>query len=640
LNRIKIITLILLMIGFQQANSQTYVSENINPKAIKTYEQAVEYLKDGDLIEAIPLIQKSIIQDTNYVDAILSLAGVYGQLKKHDLSVQFYEIAKRKDTTYFRQYHLPYSINLAGQGKFEEALAAVNYFLSVPKISDRSIKSGNYRKRCYEFAIKFKQEHPEISLDFSPVNLGDSINSVRSEYYPNISIDDSLLVFSRRGEGIREEFMQSKINQQQYGTATFIKGDINNEASKGAITMSADGEWMIFAGNFGKVKGFGDFDLYISYYTPEGWSEPENLGYNINTDFWESSPSLSPDKRVLYFSSNRYGGVGGKDLYYSVRQANGKFGEAMNMGDSINTAGDEYAPYIHPDNKTLYFTSDGWPGYGGADLFMMRRDQEGYWGLPENLGYPINTVDEDAYIAVSADGKTAYYASDRSDSRGGLDLYKFTLPKHVQPAKTLYVKGKVFDKKTNKGLPSTIELIDNSTAKVLMKIQTDEIGDYFITLPTGKDYTFSVNRTGYLYYTEQYSLTNLYADSTYKKDIALESISLNKVVTFNNIQFQNNAYELLPISLIELDKLYQILIDNPNLKVEIYGHTDNIGKASDNLVLSTNRAKSVVAYLIQKGISSKRLSYKGFGITKPIADNTTEAGRAKNRRTEFLIVGL
>ncbi len=173
-----------------------------------------------------------------------------------------------------------------------------------------------------------------------------------------------------------------------------------------------------------------------------------------------------------------------------------------------------------------------------------------------------------------------------------------------------------------------------------MKIQTDEIGDYFITLPTGKDYTFSVNRTGYLYYTEQYSLTNLYADSTYKKDIALESISLNKVVTFNNIQFQNNAYELLPISLIELDKLYQILIDNPNLKVEIYGHTDNIGKASDNLVLSTNRAKSVVAYLIQKGISSKRLSYKGFGITKPIADNTTEAGRAKNRRTEFLIVGL
>ncbi len=628
------------MIGFQQANSQTYVSENINPKAIKTYEQAVEYLKDGDLIEAIPLIQKSIIQDTNYVDAILSLAGVYGQLKKHDLSVQFYEIAKRKDTTYFRQYHLPYSINLAGQGKFEEALAAVNYFLSVPKISDRSIKSGNYRKRCYEFAIKFKQEHPEISLDFSPVNLGDSINSVRSEYYPNISIDDSLLVFSRRGEGIREEFMQSKINQQQYGTATFIKGDINNEASKGAITMSADGEWMIFAGNFGKVKGFGDFDLYISYYTPEGWSEPENLGYNINTDFWESSPSLSPDKRVLYFSSNRYGGVGGKDLYYSVRQANGKFGEAMNMGDSINTAGDEYAPYIHPDNKTLYFTSDGWPGYGGADLFMMRRDQEGYWGLPENLGYPINTVDEDAYIAVSADGKTAYYASDRSDSRGGLDLYKFTLPKHVQPAKTLYVKGKVFDKKTNKGLPSTIELIDNSTAKVLMKIQTDEIGDYFITLPTGKDYTFSVNRTGYLYYTEQYSLTNLYADSTYKKDIALESISLNKVVTFNNIQFQNNAYELLPISLIELDKLYQTLIDNPNLKVEIYGHTDNIGKASDNLVLSTNRAKSVVAYLIQKGISSKRLSYKGFGITKPIADNTTEAGRAKNRRTEFLIVGL
>ena len=219
-------------------------------------------------------------------------------------------------------------------------------------------------------------------------------------------------------------------------------------------------------------------------------------------------------------------------------------------------------------------------------------------------------------------------------------MYKFTLPKYFQPARTLYVKGKVFDKKTNKSLPSTIELIDNSTAKVLMKIQTDEVGEYFITLPTGKDYTFSVNRSGYLYYTEQYSLTNLYADSTYKKDIALESISLNKVVTFKNIQFQNNAFELLPVSLIEIDKLYQILVDNPTLKVEINGHTDNIGKASDNEVLSNNRAKSVVDYLIQKGISSKRLSFKGFGATKPITDNTTEAGRAKNRRTEFLIVSL
>lgn len=176
----------------------------------------------------------------------------------------------------------------------------------------------------------------------------------KSEYYPSVTIDDSLLVFTRRGEGYREDFMQSKIVNNEYQPATVINGDINIEPSKGAITVSADGEWMIFAGNFGKRKGFGDFDLYISLYTPDGWSEPENLGSNINTEFWESSPSLSPDKRVLYFSSNRYDGYGGRDLYYSVRMSNGKFGPAMNMGDSINTTGDELAPYIHADNQTLF----------------------------------------------------------------------------------------------------------------------------------------------------------------------------------------------------------------------------------------------------------------------------------------------
>ncbi len=631
---------ILFSCSFFLVKSQTYQPEKINKKAIKYYDQAVEYLRDNSLPESIPFLQKAIAADSNYVDAILSLAGVYGQLKKHELSVYNYEWAKRKDTIYFKQYHLPYSINLAGLGKFKEALVAIDYFLAIPKISPNSIKAGNFRKRCYEFALQYESTHPISNYVFAPVNLGDHVNSEKSEYYPSVTIDDSLLVFTRRGEGYREDFMQSKIVNNEYQPATVINGDINIEPSKGAITVSADGEWMIFAGNFGKRKGFGDFDLYISLYTPDGWSEPENLGSNINTEFWESSPSLSPDKRVLYFSSNRYGGYGGRDLYYSVRMSNGKFGPAMNMGDSINTTGDELAPYIHADNQTLFFTSDGHPGYGGTDLYVMRKQDDGTWGKPENLGYPINTVDDEGSFAVSADGLTAYYASNRADSRGDLDLYKFKLRADIRPAKTLYVKGKVYDKLTNKGLPCTVELIDNSTGNALMKIQTDELGEYFITLPKGKDYTFIVNRKGYLFYTELYELKNKEADSTYKKDIPLQPVALNTNFVFNNIQFEANSFKLLPISLIELDKLLQILIENPSLKVEISGHTDNLGNATENIKLSTYRAKAVVDYLVNKGIAANRLTYKGFGSTKPIADNGTEKGRAKNRRTEFTVVGL
>jgi len=630
----------ILCFSFVQLYAQTYQPEKINKKAISVYEQAIEYLQDGMLQESIPLLQKAIGIDTNYVDAILSLAGVYGQLKKHQLSVKNYEWAKAKDSFYFRQYHLPYSINLAGIGKFIEALDAVNYFLAIPKISDNSLKAGNYRKRCYEFALSYSKKQIDTSYVFAPINLGDSINTEFSEYYPNVTIDDSLLVFNRRGVGIREEFMQSKLDSNGYRKATLIKGSINDEPSKGAITISADGEWMIFAGNFGRGKGYGSFDLYISYNTPEGWSEPENLGPNINTEFWESSPILSPDKRILYFSSNRYGGVGGKDLYFSERMPNGKFGPAVNMGKGINTEADEFSPFIHVDNQTLYFTSNGWQGYGASDLFVVRKQDDDSWSEPENLGYPINTIDDDGYLAVSADGLTAYFASDRSDTRGGLDLYKFKLRKDIRPARTLYVKGKVYDKITHKGLPCTVELIENNTGNVLMKIQTDELGEYFITIPLGKNYTFTVNRKGYLFYTELYELKDKEADSIYKKDIPLQPVAINSSIVLQNIHFETNSFKLLPISLIELNKLLQVLQENATLKVEISGYTDNLGNAADNLKLSTLRAKAVVDYLISKGISSNRLTYKGYGETKPIADNNTEQGRAKNRRTECKIVGL
>lgn len=619
--------------------SQVYDPERVSAKALKTYERALDLLKDDQINEAIPLLMQSVKEDTNFVDAYLSLAGALGQLKKYDQSVKLYERARSKDTAYFKLYALPYSINLAGQGSFAEAIAAVNVFMTYPKLNERNLKSADYRKKSYEFALAYAALHPNSTYAFKPVNLGDSVNTAMSEYYPSVTVTDSLLVFTRHVDAMREDFIESRLTKNGFAAAKTINGDINLEPKKGAITVSQDGDWMLFAGRL-MDNGYQSFDIYISYLTPQGWSEAQNLGPNINTEFWETSPSLSPDKRALYFTSNRPGGLGGSDLYVSYRQANGKWGLAVNMGPSINSAGDEQAPFIHADNQTLYFTSNGLPGYGNSDLFVIRKGINGEWGKPENLGYPINTIENEGSLAVSADGLTAYYASDRSDSRGGLDLYKFDLRPDIRPYRTLYVKGKVIDKKTNKPLPSSVELIDNSNNNALMKVQTDELGEYFITLPTGKDYTFTVNRKGYLFYSELYSLGAKEADSVYRKDIYLQPVELNAVFTFNNIQFGNNSFQLPAAGFIELDKLLQVLAENPSLKVQISGHTDNIGKVEDNMKLSTNRAQAIVDYLVSKGIAINRLTYKGYGAIQPVADNSTEAGRARNRRTTFTVVGL
>lgn len=612
--------------------------ENINPKALKQYDKAIIQIQDGDYTNAILSLQNAINIDSNYVAAYLSLAGVYGEQKQYQLSITQYQKAFAKDSVNTQVYLLPYSINLAGLGKFEDALKAAEAFLQIPGLSDRSVKSGSYRKRCYLFAVAYQKLHP-ISYAFNPINLGDSINTVKSEYYPSLAIADSLLIFTRRGQGYSEDFYKSIVQKNNYTKAEFIEGSLNAEVAKGAVTVSSDGEFLIFAADFGR-KGFGNFDIYISYNTPDGWSEPENLGYTINTEYWESAPSLSPDNKTLYFCSDRTGGFGGKDLYKCERLPNGRWGKAVNMGATINSIGDDLYPYIHPDNQTLYFASNGHLGYGNTDLFICRKDVFGSWQKPENLGYPINSINDEGSIAISSDGTTAYYASDRSDSYGGLDIYKFEMPEAYRPFKTIFVRGQVTDAKTNKGVPCSLELVENSNATSLLKIQVDELGKYFIPLPVGKDFTFTVNRKGYLYYSKSIEFSKYKPDSTYIKDIALTPIALNSTFIFNNVEFANNSFELLDISKIELDKLVQVLQENPSLKIEIKGHTDSIGLAKNNVLLSTNRAKAVVDYCISKGVAANRLSFKGFGSTQPIASNKTEEGRRKNRRTAFEVVGL
>ena len=614
--------------------------QSTNPKALKKYNEALVALEDNRSTEGIELLANVLQIDSNFIDAYLSLAGAYGNSKQYKKAIIVYERARLKDSIYFTPYLLPYSINLAGLGQFEKALAAVREFLTLDGLSGRSLKAAQYRKKTYEFALSTAQINKNASYVFAPKNLGDSVNSASSEYYPSVTVTDDALVFTRRTGNAREDFMLSAItNKDSFNKAAALDGDINLEPRKGAITVSQDGDWLFFAADIAGA-GLGGFDIYKSIYTPAGWSEQENLGDSINTDFWESSPAISPDKRALYFSSTRPGGYGGADLYVSYLKPNGHWAEAVNMGPTINTAGDELAPFIHADNQTLYFTSDGLPGYGGSDLFVLKKLSNGKWGTPENMGYPINTIENEGSLAVAADGYTAYYASDREDSRGGLDIYSFTLPAHARPFKTIYVKGVVTDLISKKGLPANLELTDNATGTIINKVQTDELGNYFITLPEGKDYTFTVNRKGYLFYSSAYALSGAAPDSTYVKNIALEPIKLASSFVFTQVLFDNNSFALLPASLPELNKLVQILEENPSMHIQISGYTDNIGKQADNLVLSTNRAKAIVNYLSSKGIATERLTYKGFGSDNPIATNETAAGRALNRRTSFTITKL
>jgi outer membrane protein OmpA-like peptidoglycan-associated protein len=614
-----------------------YNPDKVNKKAAQLYSKGLELAQNDDYRGGIEALQKAVSIDKNFEEAYLSMAGMYGELKEYQNAIDNYEKAKAIDSNFFKDYNLPYSINLAGKGDFQRALDAVNVFVTVTDLNETSRKAGEYRLRCYRFALDYAASHSAAGYTFSPHNLGDSINSRVSEYYPTITIDGSKLIYTRRVNNFNEDFYQSEKQSGAWSKSISLPGNINTNQNEGAQNVSQDGQWLIFTGcNF--PEGHGSCDLYISYLTADGWSTPENLGDSINSEYWESAPSLSPDKRDLYFASRQPDGYGGSDIYVSHRLLNGRWSMPENLGPTINTVGDEGTPFIHADNQSLYFTSNGHPGYGGDDLFIARKGPGGVWGKPENLGYPINTIENEGSLIIAADGHSAYYASDRADSRGGLDLYSFEMREDIRPAPTTWVKGRVFDRKTDKGLPSSVILTDLSTREVVSKLQTDETGNYLITLPRGKDYAFNVNRRGYLFYSENFALDKDKGDSAYHIDIPLQPLEANAAIVLKNIFFETNKYELKPESESELREVVQLMKDNPTLRIQINGHTDNVGKPADNQKLSENRAKAVVAYLTAKGIVATRLSFKGFGDTQPVADNASAEGRAKNRRTELSVV--
>ena len=343
-----LITSYFILLTSYITSAQWYEPEKVNHNANTIYNLAINKAQNEDYATAIKMINEALKIEPKYVDAYLSLAGINANMKNYAESVSQFEKAFALDSVYTNNYLLPYSISLAGTGHFNDALNAVNKFLLNPGLNERSIKAGEFRRTTYLFAIDYDKTHPEKNYVFKPQNLGDSINTADLEYFPSLTIDGKKMIFTRRIKG-NEDFYESDLNNG-WGKAYPLPGNINSPTfNEGAQNISQDGKWLIFTGcNF--PEGLGSCDLYISYLTKNGWSEPENLGPNVNSEFWESTPSLSPDKKDLYFSSNIPGGSGGKDIWVCHRNEKGKWEEPLNMGPEINTPGDESTPFIHSDN--------------------------------------------------------------------------------------------------------------------------------------------------------------------------------------------------------------------------------------------------------------------------------------------------
>lgn len=527
--------------------------------------------------------------------------------------------------------------------QYEKALTLLNDFLRIPNLNPENI---SYAKSL-EKNIQFVRSQPKESYTIHFQSLGLEINTTESEYFPSTAADESAIYFTRKSRGT-EDIWISYFRDGAWTPAVpidepLIEGvdkvvSINSYENDGAHTISPTGRFLFFT-SCNRPRGFGSCDLYFSKRSGNEWGKPTILVPPINTGAWETQPCISADGKQLYFVSNREGGVGRGDIYVSTILDNGSFSTPENLGPIINSNGNEDKPFIHPDGKTLYFSSDGHPGYGQRDLFMSRKE-DGKWTTPINLGGQINSTGDESAIFINALGNKAYISKQNLDRPGrDYDIYTFDVPKDYQPSRVTYLKGIVTNSKTNQPLKASVKIQNIERNESVMSISSDEKnGDFLLTLVADKEYGFNVLKEGFAFYSKNYSFANSLDNKPQVLEIKLQPLESGTKFDLRNVFFATGKFELKTESSNELNFIVDILNKNPNIKIQISGHTDNVGLAESNLLLSENRAKAVLEYLVSKGIPAIRLSSKGYGATKPISNNNTEEGRAQNRRTEIEIL--
>lgn len=442
---------------------------------IKIYQKAVDAFEHKNFASSISLLETLLKKNERNAEATLFLYQVYAEAKQYQKSINAFEKLMQIDTTIFLPYIVKYASQYMVLGNYDKAASILESY--------KSTLPSYLKSKAFELLsiCSYAQMHPTQS-EIKVTNAGDSVNTADAEYFPSITVQDSLFLFMRRTNFKREDFYTSTLTKNKFSKASPLSDDLNIEEKKGSMSLTQDLNTLYYAADYNE-KGFGRYDIYKVTKTKKGWSEPKNLGKNINSDYWDSAPSIAPDNQALYFCSNRPGGYGGIDIYVTYKNEKGFWEEAVNMGPTINTTGDEQAPFIHADNKTLYFSSNGWPGFGGADLFVIRKKIEGNWSSPLNLGYPINTFDNEGSIAVAGTGLEGYIASDRADSRGSLDIYKVILAVNTRPNKTFYVNGFIADAITKKPIAGELVLINTSEETNTMQIKVDSSGNFILGLP-------------------------------------------------------------------------------------------------------------------------------------------------------------
>jgi outer membrane protein OmpA-like peptidoglycan-associated protein len=654
----KLILLLSIVVLTQSCKAQQSVVSTKSKKAEKAYYAALDCADKYDFQCAYSQIAIAEKEDPNFVEAFTLHANFDLANSKWADAIDNFHKAFAINPNFFPSSYYDCGNAELKLGRYAEAKKDLQHYVDVhgSSATPATIASAQQGIDDCDFAVN-SIAHP---VPFNPINMGEKINTDGCEYFPNVTADDGTFLFTRNREqkdpqsGVmtrtQEDFYISyKDADGKWSLAQNIGKPINTDNNEGAPSLSADGRFLFFAAcdeydGYGNGRqGFGSCDIFYTHKVNGQWSVPQNVGAPVNSPSWESQPSFSSDGKTLYYVSNRKGGFGGSDIWMATLGDGGKWSNPVNLGAGINTAGTEEAVFIHPDNQTLYFASDGLTGMGGLDLFVCHRDSiTGKWGPAQNLGYPINTAGDESGLIVGGNGQVAYFSSTREGSLGCDDIYMFNLPKNLQPVPVTYMKGKVYNKKTLKPLGAAFELIDLATGKTIITSYSDNVtGEFLVCLPVNHDYALEVNSPGYCFFSKNFQLKKTAdASKPYRMDVPLSPIEDSAVVQLDNVFFETAKYDLRPESKVELDKMVTWMKANPLVKIEVSGHTDNVGDKKSNLILSNNRAKAVYDYLVANGVDAARMTYKGYGDTKPKVANDTPEHRQMNRRTEFKITSV
>ncbi len=633
----RMLFIILVLSGLLvQVNAQTKEGK-------KFFDKAMNALIAKEFDKAIEFGLKAQKADPTFGDVDILLGDVYSVLENFNAAAQCYEAAMPKFSPPKPiLYYLTAESNFQA-GYYEKALKNYQAYLAIePDV--KLLKGIDKNISTCKFAI----ESIKNPVDLNPINMGEAINNVTDEYFPRLTADESeIIVTVRRPKDenticafctTEEDFYQSVKSDEAWGARAPLTA-INSHYNEGAQTISPDGKYLFFT-LCNTDYGYGSCDLYYSNRIGGRWSRPKNFGQPVNTPTWESQPSVAPDGKTIYFTSKRPGGYGGEDIWKTTMLGEGRFSPPENLGPTINTPDNETAPFIHSDGKTLYFVSTGHVGMGGRDIFFSTKVGEKEWTEPINLGYPINTKEDELDIFINSKGNTAFYSSEKEGGFGGVDIYYFELDERLRPTPVTFMKGQVKDSQSGKSIEAEIELIDLENEELISATVSDPVtGEFLACIPTGTHLMMNISHPYYLFYSENFHILKSASElEPFLKDILLQKPTVGSSVVLNNIFFDFDKSELKPESFIELDVLLDFLVNNPTVKIEIGGHTDDQGGDTYNLQLSEARAKSVYQYLIGRNIDPERVTYRGYGETQPIQSNETEEGRAANRRTEIKII--